>query len=319
MKRKTVLALTATAAWLSLVFLPGCSPPAPPDEPARLVTIAADHDFIEQPTGLHALEELYGFQFDRAYAMAVGLTHEALRAGDVDIAKGYATDGKIKELDLVSLEDDLAFFPALNPALVIHEDILDLYPEIRPLLEEVAPRLEPRVMIQLNYQAHIEDLEPREVVYDWLLAEGLIPEEPPPPGEGEPVVVGSKDYMEQRVLGQIPLLLLESAGIPVQDSTDFGPTDLIRTALLTGNIHMYWEYTGTAWNHIFGEEEVLTDPDRVYRLVSERDAEEGLVWLDYAPVNNTCAILMRREHAGELGISTISQLARWVKEVQGDG
>lgn len=57
-------------------------------------------EFIAQEEGFEAFAQTYDLHFDRVYELVIGLTHEALRAGDVDAAIGYATDGKIKELDL---------------------------------------------------------------------------------------------------------------------------------------------------------------------------------------------------------------------------
>ncbi len=315
-KKTCELLKIAAVAILLAVLLSGCRPSGPEEAPG--VKFAADPEFVEEG-GLSALGEAYDFQFGKVYPLAIGLTHEALGAGDVDAAKGNATDGKIKELDLIALKDDKAFFPALNPAPVIREEVLAEYPEIADIMAGIMARLDNQAMIDLNYEVDIELQEPGEAAFQWLLEKGIIPKNPSPLQEGSPVVVGSKDYTEQMVLGQITLLALQSAGIPVLDGTGLGLTEANRNALMAGTIHMYWEYIGTAWNVIFQEEEVLTDSVEAHSLVKERDAENGLVWLDYAPVNNTCAILMRREHAGELGISTISQLARWVKEVQGDG
>lgn len=142
---------------------------------------------------------------------------------------------------------------------------------------------------------------------------------PPEEPEVTEVVVGSKEFTEQQILGQITLFALEDAGIPVSDSTNLGGTDVNRSALETAETHTYWEYTGTAWMTFFEEEEVITDPDELFQLVKERDEEVGLVWLDYAPLNNTYTIMMRAEHADELGIESISDLAEWAEEQQAAG
>ncbi len=138
--------------------------------------------------------------------------------------------------------------------------------------------------------------------------------------DGDPeVTVGSKEFTEQLILSHLTLMALEDAGIPVRDRTNLGGTEVNRRALEEGEIDIYWEYTGTAWLAIFEEDEAITDPDRAYNLVKERDAEIGLVWLDYAPFDNTYTIMMRQEHADELGIETISELGEWIIEQQEKG
>lgn len=315
-RREVFTYITIAAVALMLTgLLSGCRP-TDNEELPTLVKLAADPEFIEDAEGLLAFQEAYDFEFGAVYPMAIGLTHEALRAGDVDAAKGNATDGKIKELDLIGLKDDKSFFPAFNPAPVIREELLEQHPLIEDVMANIIPRLDTEAMIKLNYKVDIENKEPHEAAYNWLWENELITESPPPPGEGDPVIVSSKDYTEQQILGYITIYALESAGIPVHDSTSLGLTEANRNALVAGTTHMYWEYIGTAWNLIHQEEEVITVSSQAHSLVAERDAEFGLIWLDYAPVNNTYTIMMRREHAEELGITTISQFARWVREVQ---
>jgi len=136
----------------------------------------------------------------------------------------------------------------------------------------------------------------------------------------EPTVdVGSKEFTEQLILGHLTLLVLEDAGIPVSDNTNLGGTDVNRTALETGDIDVYWEYTGTAWLTFFAEEEPITDSEEAFQLVSERDLDNDLIWLDYAPFDNTYTLMMREEHASELGIDTITELGEWIEEQQAAG
>src|SRR5262245_53885203 len=73
------------------------------------------------------------------------------------------------------------------------------------------------------------------------------------PLAGTSVTVGSKDFDEQLVLGQITKLALENAGADVKDQTNLGGTNAARAALTAGEVDVYWEYTGTAWISFFKE------------------------------------------------------------------
>ena len=129
------------------------------------------------------------------------------------------------------------------------------------------------------------------------------------------VVVGSKEYTEQLVLGQIAIHALEHHGIPTVDETGLGGTSMVREALEVGDVDLYWEYTGTALIAIHGHDEAITDPQECYDVVKETDIEENqIVWLDYTPFNNTYTIMMREDDANELGIETISDLANAINE-----
>ena len=132
---------------------------------------------------------------------------------------------------------------------------------------------------------------------------------------GTEVVVGSKEFTEQLILGQITLLILEKQGIPVVDETNLGGTLVLREAQEHGEIDLCWEYTGTALITHLGYDTAITDPEECYELVKKEDLEKNnLVWLDYAPMNNTYTIMMRQKDAQELGIKKISDLALAINE-----
>lgn len=139
-------------------------------------------------------------------------------------------------------------------------------------------------------------------------------EEEAAPAEEEKgtVVVGSKEFTEQIVLGQITVQALTDAGYDVVDQTNLGGTAVNREALENGEIDLYWEYTGTAWIAHLGHEEPITDSQEAYDKVKAEDAENGLVWLDYAPFNNTYTLMMKQEKGEELGIESISDLAEYI-------
>jgi len=130
----------------------------------------------------------------------------------------------------------------------------------------------------------------------------------------EGVVVGSKEFTEQLILGQITLFLLDAHGIPVVDETNLGGSVVLREAQEHGEVDICWEYTGTALITHLGYAEPLTDSEECYQLVKQDDLENGLIWLDYAPLNNTYTIMMRQADAEEYGIETISDLAEAINE-----
>lgn len=131
----------------------------------------------------------------------------------------------------------------------------------------------------------------------------------------EGVVVGSKEFTEQLILGQIAILALEYNGIATVDETGLGGTVVVREAQERGDVDLFWEYTGTALITHLGFDEAITDPEECYRVVSETDLERNqLIWLDYTPFNNTYTIMMRQSDSNELGITTLSDLAAAINE-----
>ena len=106
---------------------------------------------------------------------------------------------------------------------------------------------------------------------------------------GIEVSVGSKDFDEQLVLGNMLKLAFEYVGADVEDNINLGGTNLAREALLNGDIDTYAEYNGTGYAvHLAITEEIPDDPEELTSIVRERDLEENDIhWLSRAPFNNT--------------------------------
>ena len=143
---------------------------------------------------------------------------------------------------------------------------------------------------------------------------GLGPEAADVDLAGDSYTVGSKEFTEQLILGQMTIQLLEAAGADVTDQTGLEGSVAARRALETGEIDMYWEYTGTAWLTYLGNDDPITDPQRQYDEVVAADTGNEIEWLEPAPFDNTYAIAVR-EDAGDPvdGVETLSDLAALVE------
>ncbi|MGB3681498.1 MAG: glycine betaine ABC transporter substrate-binding protein [Rubrobacteraceae bacterium] len=127
--------------------------------------------------------------------------------------------------------------------------------------------------------------------------------------------VGSEDFTEQEVLGQISIQALEAAGADVTDETGLGGNAAVRQALLDDDISLYWEYTATGWLVFLANTNPISDPQEQYDAVAEQDLEENDVeWLQPAPANNTYTIVSNPDTARDLGVENITDLARLVEE-----
>ena len=286
------------------------------EEATARVRFAGDHDFLVGEGGLQALQELYGFEFDHVYDLVVGFTHEALAAEDVDAALGWATDGKIVQLELIRLDDDLHFFPSYYAAPVIRKEILIQYPEIPGILAPISRALDTNTMAHLNYLVTIEEQEKASIAEQWLRKNGLLPETPQSDLEGPDIKVGVNTFSEHQILGQILIAALEAHGIPVADHTPPRLFGLAREAILNAEIDLYWECSGTQWEMTPTGELDLLDGRAAYEAAAEHDREVGLIWLEPAAFENSRAILMRKQQAKELGIASIHDLARWARQTQ---
>jgi len=123
------------------------------------------------------------------------------------------------------------------------------------------------------------------------------------------VVVGSKNFTEQVVLGELLAQVIErQTGLTVERRLNLGGTAIAHAALLSEGIDVYVEYTGTALTAIF-DEPPSTDATAVVARVRDRYAALGLTLLPRLGFNNTFAILVRGDDAEKYGLKTVSDLA----------
>lgn len=124
------------------------------------------------------------------------------------------------------------------------------------------------------------------------------------------IVIGSKNFTEQRILGELLAQLIErSTTLRVNRKFDLGDTLVCETALRAGDLDLYVEYTGTALTSIF-KQPVLLDSAEVSRRVAASYAATGRTMMPALGFNNTYVILVRGADARQLGLRTISDAAR---------
>lgn len=138
------------------------------------LTFGATQEFVVRPDGLPGLTEMYGFEFGDAVGMDPGLVYSALDNGDVDVISAFATDGRIPALNLVTLEDDLGFFPPYFAAPVVRQELLDESPEIADIFNQLAGLIDDSTMADLNFRVDDGGEEPIDVARSFLVEQGLI-------------------------------------------------------------------------------------------------------------------------------------------------
>ena len=123
------------------------------------------------------------------------------------------------------------------------------------------------------------------------------------------IVIGSKNFTEQVVLGELLAQTLERRGLTVTRRLNLGGSFICDRAIRSGDIDAYVEYTGTALAAIL-KQRVTRDPDAVFAAVRDAYATAGLSVLAPLGFNNTFAILVRRSDADARGLKTIEDLRR---------
>jgi osmoprotectant transport system substrate-binding protein len=125
------------------------------------------------------------------------------------------------------------------------------------------------------------------------------------------VTVGSKDFSENTVLGEIFAQLIEAkTDLKVIRKLNMGGTFVNFEAIKNGQIDLYPEYTGTALTAQLKMDDIITDADETYRTVSEEfDKQFNIKWLKPLGFNNTYTLAVTNEIFETYRIETFSDLA----------
>ena len=129
------------------------------------------------------------------------------------------------------------------------------------------------------------------------------------------VRVASKIDTEGALLGNMMLEMLEAAGIKTVNKLQLGPTNILRSAILAGEIDAYPEYTGNgALFYSLQSDPAWQSAERGYARIKALDgARRNLAWLAPAPADNSWVIAVRRDVATENKLASMEDFARWVE------
>ncbi len=136
------------------------------------------------------------------------------------------------------------------------------------------------------------------------------------PGARHPIRVGSKNFSEQVILGEIVAQALEAKGIEVERRLNLGGTFVCHKAIVAGELDVYPEYTGTAFTAILREKPVA-DPAAVRRAVAEAYRKRwDLVWSPPLGFENNFALIVRADDAKRWNLARISDLVAHESEIR---
>lgn len=274
-------------------------------------------EFMVMSEGYPGLRKTYNLQLNTVVLQS-GLMYDALHAKAVDVISGYSTDGRIKEYELLTLVDDRSHFPSYDAGITIRQEVIDKYPQLLPVLEQLSGKFTDSTIIQLNYRVDVLKESPAEVAESYLSSLRLL--KAPLQNPVAVIRIGSKIFTEQYILAEIIAKLIEGhTNLKADVSTGLGGTQICFEALATGAIDLYPEYSGTGLEVILKQKYLLPsssskDPAFLYDYVNkEYQKKFNIRWLPPLGFNNTYALLMRKEQADALQIYTISDLKKYVE------
>ncbi|PZS19147.1 MAG: glycine/betaine ABC transporter substrate-binding protein [Pseudonocardiales bacterium] len=136
--------------------------------------------------------------------------------------------------------------------------------------------------------------------------------------KGASFTVGSKEFTEQKILCEITAQALEKAGATVKRQCGLSGSATVRSALTSGRIDMYWEYTGTGWITHLKHTTPIHDSQGQYDAVAKEDLEKNKIkWLPAAPFDNTYALGVKKDNLPD--VKTVSDYAALVNSDKSKG
>ncbi|ROR92836.1 glycine betaine ABC transporter substrate-binding protein [Nocardioides aurantiacus] len=132
--------------------------------------------------------------------------------------------------------------------------------------------------------------------------------------DGVKLTVGSKDFTENILVGEMYVQALQNEGADVTSQTNLGGTSVARDALLNKEIDVYPEYTGTGWTVHLGNEKPSQDPAELFKVTSEQDIKDNdIAWVGQSPFNDTYGFAANGDLAKEEGPFDFDSMAAYLK------
>ncbi len=273
-------------------------------------------EFMGREDGYLGLKKTYKLNI-RNVVISDAVMYKAVYEKKLDVISGYSTDGRLKAFDLVVLDDDKKIFPPYYVAPVIREEVLQKFPAIENVINQLSSRINDSIMTDLNYRVDYLKQSPEKVARDFLMEQSLYKE--PLKGDGGVIRIGSKIFGEQYILAAMYSMLIKgNTSLQVETKTGLGGTKICFDALINDQIDMYPEYTGTALLVILQApasviEKLNSDENKIYDYVQSGFHEKyNLKWLQPVGFNNSYALMMRREQSKRIGVSSISDLVNYL-------
>jgi glycine betaine/choline ABC-type transport system substrate-binding protein len=277
---------------------------------ASTLVLGGPPECPQRPFCAVGLEEVYGLTFKEFKPLDAGgpVTVTAIKNGQVDVGLLFTSDPAIVVNDFVLLEDDKGLQLADNLVPVLRQEVLDATPEVAGLLDALSANLTQEALTDLNKQVTVDQADPADVARGWLATLGLATGSA---GSGKDVTVGSTNFYEQEILGELYAQVLEANGFTVERKFQIGNREIVFPALESGEIDVLAEYAATALEFVNGGAgEATTDAAATTAKLRERLQPKGLTALEPAPATDQNGFVVTKATAEKYGISKLSDLAQ---------
>ncbi|MET9732895.1 glycine betaine ABC transporter substrate-binding protein [Streptomyces sp. NPDC006458] len=142
------------------------------------LTLCVESEFANRVDGLRGMQQSYGMDVpaSRITQMDSGIIYTQAAKGSCAYGEVYTTDGRIRSMRLVVMDDDKHFFPDYNAAPEINSKAVEKWPAIAEVLNPVTAKLDNTVARKLNARVDVDGEDPHAVALDWMKEEGFVTE-----------------------------------------------------------------------------------------------------------------------------------------------
>jgi glycine betaine/choline ABC-type transport system substrate-binding protein len=233
---------------------------------------------------------------------------EALKGGQIQVGLLFTSDPAISVNGFVLLEDDQGLQLADNIIPVVRKEVLDANPGVADVLNTVMTSLTQDELIALNKAATV-DLRPvPDVAREWITAQNW---DAISAGIEGDIIVGSANFAENEILGEIFAQVLEANGAKVDRKFQLGNREIYFPALESGELDVFPEYAATVLEFANGGAgQATTDPATTSAALVTALEPKGLVALDYAAATDQNGFAVTQATADQYGLTAISDLGK---------
>jgi osmoprotectant transport system substrate-binding protein len=302
---------TAPASTAPESMAPASMPPesTAPSIASQLV-LGGPPECPQRPFCLVGLQDTYGLTFKDFKPLDAGgpLTVEALKSGDIQVGLLFTSDPAIAVNGFVLLQDDKGLQLADNLVPVISQSVIDEHPGVADLLNGIMAKLSQDQLTGLNKAVTVDGVSAADAAKAWLTDNGFLP------GAGGSsmgtIVVGSTNFYEQEILGELFAQTLEANGFTVDRKFQLGNREIVFPALENGDIQVLAEYAATALEYVNGGAgEATTDAAATVAKLNEHLASMGLKALNPASATDQNGFVVTQDTAAKYNLVRLSDLA----------
>jgi osmoprotectant transport system substrate-binding protein len=277
---------------------------------ASVLVLGGPPECPQRPFCLLGLRKTYGLEFKEFVPLdtAGPLTIQALTSGQIQVGMLLTSDPAIATNDFVLLQDDKHLQLADNIVPVVRKSIVDANPGVATVLNTVVSRLTQDQLRGLNKAVTVDLKSVPDVASQWIASQNF---DSVSAGIQGKIVVGSTNFYEQEVLGEIFAQVLAANGATVERKFQLGNREIVFPALESGEIDLLTEYAATALEFVNGGAgQATTDPKVTTAALNAALTPRGLVALDYAEATDQNGYAVTRTTSDRYGLVRISDLAK---------